>query len=133
MADREKPAMTDDQVETMAWELEAKMAEIRKDPRAALTAELAKVRATMLAEMQAHMAKIRAQIEADREEMRARGEAFWAKKIAEVTPRLEAKFAAELRAERDRLRQLTEQRGNPIGVAPSLWAIGARAAKLAPS
>jgi hypothetical protein len=34
----EKPAMTDDEIETLAWDLEVAMMEIRKDPRAALTA-----------------------------------------------------------------------------------------------
>jgi hypothetical protein len=31
--DHEKPAMSEDDIETMAWELETKMMEIRKDPR----------------------------------------------------------------------------------------------------
>jgi hypothetical protein len=50
-------AMNEDQVEAMAWELETKMMEIRKDPRAALTAGLARIRSIMLAEYKADWEK----------------------------------------------------------------------------
>jgi len=87
-------AMSEDDIETMAWELESKMMEIRKDPRAALTAGLARIRATMLAETKAYMAEGRAKLEAER-----------AKREAE----LDAQFAAaeaELDALMFRLRQV---------------------------
>jgi len=84
-------AMSEDDIETMAWELETKMIEICKDPRAALSAGLAKVRAIMLAEMKAGHAEMKAD---------------WAKRRAEMMAKIEAELAAELRAAlADRLRR----------------------------
>jgi hypothetical protein len=90
MSDHEKPAMSEDDIETMAWELETKMMEIRKDPRAALTAGLAKIRTTMLAEYKADVAKMRAEYKADMAKMLAE---FAALKAAR-TATFEAEFAA---------------------------------------
>jgi hypothetical protein len=49
--------MSEDEIEKLAWELETKMMEIRRDPRAALAAGLARIRETMCAEYEADMAK----------------------------------------------------------------------------
>jgi hypothetical protein len=47
MSDHEKPAMTEDEIEMLVWELETAIRQ--RDPRAPLSAEL-----TMLAEMRSH-------------------------------------------------------------------------------
>jgi hypothetical protein len=74
--------MTEDEIETLAWELEPKMMAIRKDPRAALADGLAKIRATMLAEYEADMAQRQANLDAD---------------MARRVAALDAEFAAQLR------------------------------------
>src|SRR5215831_50763 len=107
MSDHEKP-MTDEQVEAMAWELESKMMEIRKDPRAALTAGLARIQATIVAKMQADLKADIAKFEAELASlMAANKEAFQASKealqatfdalIADLTPELRAALADGLR------------------------------------
>ena len=70
--------MTEDEIETMAWDLEVAMMEIRKDPRAALTAGLAGVRTTMLAEYEADMAKRKADL--------AKADAEFLAKVEAVSP-----------------------------------------------
>ena len=67
MSDHEKPALTEGEIETMAWDLETKMMKIRKDPQAALAEGLAKIRAQQLAEMRALWAKVEAEILAKRD------------------------------------------------------------------
>jgi len=96
---------TEDEIEALAWELEAKMMEIRKDPRAALTAELARIRAATLAEYRADMAKRKAELakhSAEKEaEFDAKLYALWTTKIQAFEARFEAMMAevpAELRA-----------------------------------
>jgi len=93
MSDHER-AMSDDQIETMAWELETKMMEIRKDPRAALADGLAKIRAMMLAELRAAMDADRARMQADFAKARAERDAAFAQMRAERDAYLE-KLAAE--------------------------------------
>src|SRR5262249_8617731 len=72
-----------DEIEKLAWELETKMMEIRRDPRAALAAGLARIRETMCAEYEADMAK--------RENGLAKADAEFAAERAKV----KAEFAAE--------------------------------------
>jgi hypothetical protein len=102
MADREKPAMTEDEIETTAWALETKMMEIRKDPRAALTAGLARIRATMLAKVQAWWAKKQAEIEEEWAKRRAKREEEWTKRCAQREEEW-AKWCAQREAEMAKL------------------------------
>ena len=95
-------AMNEDQVEAMAWELETKMMEIRKDLRAALTAGLARIRSTMLAEVQAWWAKKQAEIEEEWAKRRAKREEEWAKRCAQREEEW-AKWCAQREAEMAKL------------------------------
>jgi hypothetical protein len=76
--------MSEDDIETTAWQLEAKMQAIRRDPRAALTAGLARIRATMHAETKAYMAEGRAKLEAERAKRKAELDAQFAAAEAEL-------------------------------------------------
>jgi hypothetical protein len=86
--------MTEDEIETAAWRLEAKMMEIRRDPRAALTAELAKIRAQQIAELRAWWAKKQAEIEEQWTKRCAKREEEWAKWCAKRDADI-AKLTAE--------------------------------------
>ena len=89
-------AMSEDEIETMAWQLESKMAEIRADPRAALTDGLAKIRSMMLAEYKAHFEKML-------EAKMAKLDALMAEELAKRQAWIEAEFAdlmSDLRAAR---------------------------------
>jgi hypothetical protein len=108
MSDHEKPALTEGEIETMAWDLETKMMKIRKDPQAALAEGLAKIRAQQLAEMRALWAKVEAEILAKRdavlaqlEERRVKREEEWAGLMSSASAELRAAFAEFIR-----LRQL---------------------------
>jgi hypothetical protein len=99
------PAMSENEVAEIAWSLEAKMQEIRRDPHAALTAELEKVRAAMLAEYKADMAKRKADLAKHNAEREAKFDAklaaLWTTKIQAFEARFEALMAEvpeELRA-----------------------------------
>jgi F0F1-type ATP synthase membrane subunit b/b' len=92
----DEPAMSDEQIETMAWELETKMMAIRKDPRAALADGLAKARATMLAKYKADLETKMAEAEAQRETKLAEAEARLETELAKRVANLNALFAAEL-------------------------------------
>ena len=94
MSDHEKPAMSDDEIETMAWQLETAMMEIRKDPRAALTAGLARVRSIMRAEMDTAQSADMAKANAEFAALMARAEAKVEAKFAELEGKVEAEFAA---------------------------------------
>jgi hypothetical protein len=112
--------MTEDEIETMARDLEAKMMEIRKDPHAALIAGLTKIRATLLAEMEADRVKLGAKMEAAAARFEVEYEAKLCAKMEVAEAKLRAKMEAveakiepeysslmtELRAERLRYRQL---------------------------
>jgi hypothetical protein len=84
-------AMTEDEIESMAWQLETKMMEIRGDPRAALTDGLAKIRSMMLAEYKAYMAKKKADLDAE-------FAALEAAKVAKLEAILESKLRARMEA-----------------------------------
>ena len=90
--------MTEDEIETMAWDLEVAMMEIRKDPRAALTAGLAGVRTTMLAEYKADMAKRKADLAKADAEFLVKVEAAFAAKMAKIEAEFEAKLRAKIEA-----------------------------------
>ena len=94
-------AMTEDEIEMVAWKLETKMMEIRRDPRAALTAGLAKIRATMLADWEkrlaakdAKMAEAEAKLETELEKRVAELDALFAAKLEKRVAKLDAMFAA---------------------------------------
>jgi hypothetical protein len=97
-------AMTEDEIETAAWQLEGKMMEIRRDPRAALTAELAKIRAQQIAELRAWWAQKKAEMEeewtkrcAQREAEMVKLEAEWADQMLSASAELRAAFADFIR------------------------------------
>jgi len=85
--------MTEKEIDTMAWQLEQKMMEIRKDPRAALTSGLARIRETMVAELEAYHAKKETEYKAHVAKKEAEYNAYIAKKEADI----DAAFAAKLR------------------------------------
>jgi len=97
----DQPAMSEAEIETTAWDLEAKMMEIRRDPRAALTNELAKIRSTMLAEYKAYFAKKEADLDAHYAKKEADLDAAFAARLAKIEARFDATMAdltPELRA-----------------------------------
>jgi len=86
----EKPAMSEEEIETLVWELEPRLMEIRRDPRAALTAGLAKIRETMLAEYKAYHAKKEADLDAEFAARLAKMEARFDALMEEVPEELRA-------------------------------------------
>jgi hypothetical protein len=101
--------LSEDDIEAMAWELETKMMEIRKDPRAALTAGLARIWSIMHAETKAYWEKVCAAREAKMAEDRAELETEMAEDRAELKALMAAR-REEIEAEADalmfRLRQV---------------------------
>jgi inorganic pyrophosphatase/exopolyphosphatase len=120
----EKPAMTDDEIETLAWDLEVAMMEIRKDPRAALTAGLAGVRTTMLAEYKADMAKRKADLAKADAEFLVKVEAAFAAKMSKIEAEFEAKLRAKVEAVEAKFAKLMAElraaSGQPEPAAPTL-------------
>ena len=89
--------LSEDEIGRLAWDLETKMMEIRKDPRAALTAELAKIRATMLAEYKADMAKKEADLAKEFAALKAARTATFEAEFAALTADLCGACAENLR------------------------------------
>jgi hypothetical protein len=100
--------LTEDEIETLAWELEPKMMAIRKDPRAALADGLAKIRSTMLAEYEAYMAKKGADFDAEFAAFKtAKIEAVDAQ-LRDKTQAAEAQLRAKMEAAEAQLRTKVE-------------------------